>query len=661
MEELINPNVLSYDDLKMQVTTFDSVSSTLGTRYYPSWSEFCVWAESLGAIVVESKSSQKLFKLATFIDDTRNDRNVENCYGIEVDYDAQIMAFDSAYEILTSYQILSFIYTTSSHTEEKPRWRILCPFSKPLQGDERHKYVSNLNNILGCILARESFVSSQPYYVGSVKDHYPMKSRRIHGKPIDLIEGSLVEAQKTSMISSSWQRQNGGKSSPNYQIALDALRSRHPGYGDRNWWLKFSGSFYTAVKGVVDDAQALKDWQDWNVAYGERNNAFDNQSTWRDFERSGTNGDFATLADMSDHSIATAWGLFGDNQYDIQLHSNPSEVKKGFYFTRADQLKSEKLLWVVDKIIPNNALSLFFGPSGSTKTFGALSLGLSVATGLPWYGHEVKQGVVIYICGEGRAGINRRIRAWASYVGRDINQVPFYVSSGAADFSLESSIKAVRDRVREFDVSPKLIIIDTLSRNTSGDENDSKEMASLVKSLDTLKDEFSSSVLLVHHTGHTEKDRARGSSVLKGALDSEFRFEKKEGIITVSCTKMKDADEITPLKFKLQDTPVHIDGNFEIGAVLVPLGIQRIPLSPQNQKAVDVVKREANGILKDKFFTVLTEEGVLNGESSSQRRSFRRIISELQEKGLLFVSGNSYFYGQEGQNKDEGRTRADGE
>jgi len=48
--------------------------------------------------------------------------------------------------------------------------------------------------------------------------------------------------------------------------------------------------------------------------------------------------------------------------------------------------------------------------------------------------------------------------------------------------------------------------------------------------------------MLVHHTGHSEKQRARGSIALKGALDTEYRLDKVGDEITLTNTKMKDAE-----------------------------------------------------------------------------------------------------------------------
>ncbi|WP_439560713.1 AAA family ATPase [Roseinatronobacter sp.] len=48
----------------------------------------------------------------------------------------------------------------------------------------------------------------------------------------------------------------------------------------------------------------------------------------------------------------------------------------------------------------------------SGKSFLAVGIALSVATGTPFHGRDTKQGAVFFIAGEGRNGLARRFAAW---------------------------------------------------------------------------------------------------------------------------------------------------------------------------------------------------------------------------------------------------------
>jgi RecA-family ATPase len=65
-----------------------------------------------------------------------------------------------------------------------------------------------------------------------------------------------------------------------------------------------------------------------------------------------------------------------------------------------------------------------FGDPGSGKTFIALNVAASVATGIAWNGQNVKQGSGFYIAGEGFSGISRRLAAWSNEILHLFQKLP---------------------------------------------------------------------------------------------------------------------------------------------------------------------------------------------------------------------------------------------
>lgn len=116
----------------------------------------------------------------------RHDKNVLAITGIECDYDGEKISFEEACFYLGLYGVLAAVYTSPSHTVEKPRWRILCPTSKELDPSERGRFVARLNGIFRCALASESFTLSQSYFFGRVNDNPAHRVELIDGIPIDL-------------------------------------------------------------------------------------------------------------------------------------------------------------------------------------------------------------------------------------------------------------------------------------------------------------------------------------------------------------------------------------------------------------------------------------------------------------------------------------------
>ena len=132
----------------------------------------------------------------------RHDANVERITGIEIDYDIEQVAFANALTALNELQIGALLYTSPSHSSDKPRWRVLAPTSKPLAPELRAKLVAQLNGALKAKLGvdtvakGESFALSQAFYYGWVCDS-PKPDHRaevINGSFIDHLDLEQYEA-----------------------------------------------------------------------------------------------------------------------------------------------------------------------------------------------------------------------------------------------------------------------------------------------------------------------------------------------------------------------------------------------------------------------------------------------------------------------------------
>ena len=186
-----------------------------------------------------------------------------------------------------------------------------------------------------------------------------------------------------------------------------------------------------------------------------------------------------------------------------------------------------------------------FGDPGCGKSFLAIDWACRVATGTPWRGYDVKAGPVVYVAGEGQQGFGRRIRAWSEHHGVGLDGVPLYLSPAVAmpdpdDF--KALVAAIDTGVTALGQRPALIVLDTLARNFGGgDENGTPDMNRFVLACDAVRTIYGCTVLVVHHSGHADKTRARGAIALKAALDAEYRLSN-EGALLLTATKMKEAE-----------------------------------------------------------------------------------------------------------------------
>lgn len=228
--------------------------------------------------------------------------------------------------------------------------------------------------------------------------------------------------------------------------------------------------------------------------------------------------------------------------------------ERPFKFLSLSEMSISPVSWLVDGYFEENCLAVLYGQPGHGKSFLTLDVSCCVASGMPFHGLQVKRGAVFYISGEGHNGLIRRIQAWCDSHGVSKDALSLFVSDGAIDlFSAQRAIyveQVIESMVMAADAHPVLIVIDTLARNFGGDENSSADMGAFVRNVDQLRAKWGATTLVVHHSGKDGQRGARGSSALKGAVDSEYEVVRtaSDGIIHLSPKKMKDAPEPPALR-----------------------------------------------------------------------------------------------------------------
>jgi hypothetical protein len=212
--------------------------------------------------------------------------------------------------------------------------------------------------------------------------------------------------------------------------------------------------------------------------------------------------------------------------------------------------------WLIRDVVETDSLVMIFGDPEAGKSFLAMDWAASVATGREWNGCKVKRGPVLYINGEGHKGVNRRFRAWEIANQEPLAASSLHVSTVSTALTDEVSRAELEAVLAEFIRAhgmPVLIVIDTLARNFGpGDENSTQDMTRAIATCDAIRAMTQATVALVHHSGHADKTRARGSMVLRGSLDAEYRMTRVEGSgdTTLEATKMKDAERHAPIAFR---------------------------------------------------------------------------------------------------------------
>jgi hypothetical protein len=321
------------------------------------------------------------------------------------------------------------------------------------------------------------------------------------------------------------------------------------------------------------------------------------------------------------------------------------------FFCSIAQLRERHagLRWLVKGMLPKGSIGLLFGASGSYKTFLALDLGLSVALGIDWVGRPTKKGTVFYIAGEGGSSIVNRINAWLKSKG--MTQVPsnFLICPSPVRLDCLGELELVREEIEQAAENldaPALIIFDTLSQCSIGDEDNNTAISNLLTNItDVLLGAFPESVVLIlHHPGHGDSRRMRGASALLANTDFVFRSEKnKDGKSSkLSVQKLKDGDLPPSLQISLDLVDLGRDSE---GDPLSSLAVVGLDVSGPSQSesprgkyecSISAELRGSEGFSEHELRRRIASKKEFDGSSAgAQAKGIARAIESLQEKNLI--------------------------
>lgn len=202
---------------------------------------------------------------------------------------------------------------------------------------------------------------------------------------------------------------------------------------------------------------------------------------------------------------------------------------------------------LITGILQIDSLAWLQGKPGHGKSFVALDMAGSVATGNLWQGYRVRQGPVLYVAAEGVSGVRQRVREWEKSTGEPMAGVRFLPLAPQSTNGEEwSTFVALATELR-----PVLIVIDTQARVTvGGEENSARDMGEFVHQVERLRRSTGACVLIVHHEGRAG-EHMRGSTALEGAATTIVRVVKDGDEVKISNPKQKDAPEFEDIRLRL--------------------------------------------------------------------------------------------------------------
>lgn len=241
-------------------------------------------------------------------------------------------------------------------------------------------------------------------------------------------------------------------------------------------------------------------------------------------------------------------------------------------FGIGERIGTHRPEWLVKPLMRKNTVSVLFGESGSRKTWLALDLGLSVATGTAFLNRfAVKKGRVFYIISEGADDFEYRCMAWCKTRKVAAPSVEWFAYRPASyDFQEESAVDDCLDDIRSRIQGADLVIVDTLQKNFLGDTDTNVGMAVFMANMEKLRLKTGATVMPIHHTGWGNTDRERGGRVLRDSADTSILVAKTEGTSTMICKKQKMGVEFPdiPVVFDLVRMPEYDTSEDQVTALV---------------------------------------------------------------------------------------------
>lgn len=200
---------------------------------------------------------------------------------------------------------------------------------------------------------------------------------------------------------------------------------------------------------------------------------------------------------------------------------------------RDEEAEAER--WLVPGVVPVGMPTMIFGKPKSKKSLLAYHIAIGVAAGVPVLGQPTQRGRVLVISREdGEHETRRRLWQMARGLGVDLVQLctdgwllvdaknPLYLDRPADVARLDATMREFR---------PSLVVIDSLSRVNTADEDRRGSMSAVTNAWSDLCATYDCTVVLLHHElkgdggGRLDLDRVRGTGDLAAVLRVAIRVK----------------------------------------------------------------------------------------------------------------------------------------
>ncbi|WP_151719334.1 AAA family ATPase [Gemmobacter serpentinus] len=682
LDDLLGGTPASALDLPLPVSIFDDVKASRMDRRRVTLRQLSAQITSARA---ERKDGLPLLKLARFGDlrkpkkdgspghCLRWDENMLSATGIEGDYDAGQVSMESAAAMLEAAGIAALLYTSTHHTPEEPRWRVLCPLAAEVSRADREALCARLNGALGGILGEESFKPSQSYYFGeaALRDErkgggraHPLETLLINGKPLDKVAGVKPifardhgdDLDDLLGGSTSTGRKGQGKTGKPWSVILSALWAIPNGPEVPKAWKPFSDiamALHEESEGSKAGFAAFNAWAAQHPSY-DRKECWDRWKSFRPGEAGNIGGGtIITEAkkhgwlDPSEPDHTLGFDDLGEEEAAPEAKDDKPASRLTF-LSPAQCATVQTRSYLIKGMLAERDVACVFGAPGAGKSLLTPFLGYAVAQGREAFGMRTKPGAVFYVAAEDEHGMRGRVRALQQAHG-EADQ--FFLVGGVSNL-LAADSPDLKDLARAVKAQrPKLIVIDTLAMAFPGLEENSADAMGRVVAVARALTKWGAAVILVHHDTKAEGGTPRGHSLLNGALDVALHVKKDEsGVIRGKLTKNRNGtcDRDIAFRIAIEDGGADEDGDQitlprceELNSALAP---EAVRVTPSERAVLDLI-HTSGGEVSEADLRKLCIDGRKISPSDnpdSRRKATDRALKGLVQKGAVIFENALY-------------------
>lgn len=437
----------------------------------------------------------------------------------------------------------------------------------------------------------------------------------------------------------------------NREQICQALAALDPdcGYDE---WLRVGMALHHETAGEGLDA-----WDEWSSRGSKYPGRDLLEGKWDGFGRGGqrpTTAHFLiNLANSRGAGLDLAQ-LQADDFDVVEAAPLPAKPLKFPLLSVSDLLAQKPPAWLVKGVVPQAELMVIFGESGSGKSFVVLDLFAAMARGVPWLGLPTRQGRVIYIAAEGRAGFGKRVAAYCK--ARDLEpgvlQGRFAVLPDTPNLlQRDDASEVVRTVVAAGGAA--VVVVDTFAQVTPGaNENAGEDMGKALANCKAIHRATGALVVLVHHTGKDQSRGARGWSGLKAAADAEIEISKTLAGRAIRVTKQKDGEDGRVWGFELDQVVLGADEDGDaitscvVREVVAPVRHQIARLGKWQRAALDAVTElggTGEGAPEAAVITAAIQiEAPEQGKRDRRAEYVRDALAELANRNVLEIADGRY-------------------